>query len=710
MKKKNGKNKLKILRNFKSKVRKKNQKTKVSNQEKKFQNKKIRVTLIGAFLVPVILIIVLGIKSYSDASKTITDNYEGSTIGTSQAMGMYLGLISSEVSSKMTEMANNSNLIEYYSKADRLTTSEGMDLYRDIKSTIVNMKASSDMIYSYHIFGEKGNPISSHGTLPSNTYEEYVRSPEGQEWSENLSMKEKWSGTHQYIDDIISLSKDNYALSLTKKFAKGNGYIVVDIKKDVILEVLEKMELGGNSVVAFVASDGREIGFPSAEEGVSIFQNEEFFQESQQTLELSGSSYVEYQDEEYLYIYDKIQGSDMMLCSLIPKADILAQVSGIKSSTFLIVILASFIAIIIGTWIATGISKEVKNMGNSFQRVSGGDFTTKFYTKRQDEFGALNKSAQSMIEHMRGIIGDVKGFASQVFLSSESVSGTAETILESTKDISTAMEEVGDGVVSQANDVEKSLKEMSIFSDKINLVCENTEKMGQVVDGAISHVTSGRLMIEELSDKSDATADVTKRIIREIEELEEHSSSIGSIIGAINEIAEQTNLLSLNASIEAARAGEHGRGFAVVASEIRRLAEQSVDASSKIKEIIDMIQVRTKGTVISAKEAENFLESQSEALGNTIAVFNDVNYSVDHLVEGLKEIAESMEDVGKSKEVVLDSIRDISAVSQEAAASSEEIIATVNEQVMAVTHLVEGAEELAKKAETLEEAMKQFLV
>lgn len=53
----------------------------------------------------------------------------------------------------------------------------------------------------------------------------------------------------------------------------------------------------------------------------------------------------------------------------------------------------------------------------------------------------------------------------------------------------------------------------------------------------------------------------------------------------VKRIANQTNILVLNAAVEAARAGIAGRGFSVIADEIRRLANDTNEATDYVSSL-----------------------------------------------------------------------------------------------------------------------------
>lgn len=73
------------------------------------------------------------------------------------------------------------------------------------------------------------------------------------------------------------------------------------------------------------------------------------------------------------------------------------------------------------------------------------------------------------------------------------------------------------------------------------------------------------------------------------------STEISSVLALIATIAAQTNLLALNATIEAARAGQYGKGFAVVAQEVKKLAEQTTQATDDVAAKLSAVHTDARG-------------------------------------------------------------------------------------------------------------------
>jgi methyl-accepting chemotaxis protein len=168
----------------------------------------------------------------------------------------------------------------------------------------------------------------------------------------------------------------------------------------------------------------------------------------------------------------------------------------------------------------------------------------------------------------------------------------------------------------------------------------------------------------------------------------------------IMEIADQTNLLALNASIEAAHAGEAGKGFAVVADEIKKLAADSSETASQIKDISNIVVGAVSGL---AEESQNVVRFMMD---KTMGSYTEL-VEVGRKYQGDSKIMfDKMQDFSfmskNLSEQVLDSTRSIEAVrsaAQEAADSVSDFtveIAKISEQMSEIRDSFEQNEQISK--------------
>lgn len=144
--------------------------------------------------------------------------------------------------------------------------------------------------------------------------------------------------------------------------------------------------------------------------------------------------------------------------------------------------------------------------------------------------------------------------------------------------------------------------------------------------------------LETVADNINQTKNFKQKIqimAELILELNETIHQIAMYVDVVEDIAEQTNMLALNAAVEAARAGEQGKGFAVVAGEIRKLADDSKQATFRIAEFISNVQTVTNSTILateeSSKEVEKNLNSVillQESFNNTLSILERIEANI----------------------------------------------------------------------------------
>lgn len=666
----------------------------------------ISVKLVAAFFIPVIFIIMLGVISYNKASYGIVNNYKAVVEETIIATGNYFEIGFKSIASTVAQLAAD----------EKMNDPSEYGSYKSIHKSIIAKLQTDDLISNIHVFSDDNVAISTKvGAIKDDIYSDFIAN-EGMMFADNTDFI--WVGGHPFIDTKFKTQNSQYALSIIEKITdssgfsgkggKAVGFIVADVRIEAILDVLKGFDWGIGSYSAFITTDGREIN--NTTDNKPIFITEDFYQDAITGEDKSGLKEVKYDGKQYIFIFSKVNTSNSMVCGLIPMSLIKRQASEIKTLTFLLVIIAAIIAILIGTILAANISRVTRMMVDIFGKAAKGDLTSTISVNRKDEFALLADSTNHMLTSVKELIEKVNSVSSTVSASSHNVKESTNDLYQTTKEITQAIEEIEIGMVNQSSDTENCLKQMGILSEKVNMVYQNAEKIEHIALDSGRITGNGIILINDLHNKSVATADITKSVITVIEELAQESKSIEKIIGVINDIARQTNLLSLNASIEAARAGAAGKGFAVVADEIRKLADQSLVASKQIQNIIKNIDDRTKDTVNTARKAEEIVELQGMALTKTIDAFQDINERVENLASTLQEITSEVGEIEKVKDVTLKAMADISAVLEETVASAEQITATANNQLSAVHNLNNTVSILSNNTNTLDNAIKTFKV
>ena len=663
-------------------------------------------------LIPVLFIVLLGVFSYQKASNAIVGNYEVSTFNTITKVSEYYDLYFKNAEQISLDLYVDNNITKYYSAYYQNDPTEEVTTLNEIKQEILIKQRSDASITGIHILSNYGNSYSTFNSIENNQFQTLVESNEGKLIA-SAGGQAVWLGTHQTLDAVTQMTQEDYGISVSRTMKgssmKDAALITIDMAASFLSSPIESMNLPEGSYCALVTQDGREITSDIMQGQVQI-GNQEFYKTVLDSEEISSYRYVEMDHKKYLYLFAKIGNTKNVVCCIIPQSAILEQANDIRTFTFVIVFLASIVAIGLSTFMAIGIKKVMHELNLIAKKAAEGDLTQLIKQKRKDEFGVLNKHLSGMFGGMKELIGKVSDVTESVSLSSKDVAESSISLVDNAKQISQTVGNIELGINEQAGNAENCMKKMDELSTLINNVVERTGQINELAEKTKVILLQNSTTMHSLAQNVKSSTGISKTAMEEMADLSLQSREINSITETMNEIADQTNLLALNASIEAARAGEAGRGFAVVAEEIRKLAVGSMNASAQITKIIGNIQIKMDDTANIVKQSGEMISSQEDALNQTINSFADVTMQMDHLKDTITKIVQEAEGMNEAKEATMGAIESISAVLEETAASSTEVLTAVGRQEKTIEMLSGEAGQLEEKATQLKDAIKIFKI
>ncbi len=391
-----------------------------------------------------------------------------------------------------------------------------------------------------------------------------------------------------------------------------------------------------------------------------------------------------------------------------------SEVFSISNLIVMIIVGIGIIAVLISTVIALLISKSISHpiieVVGAVNKIKDGDFTVKAESKSNDETKELADSVNTMVEHIRSLINDSKNAAGKLVDASTTLASMVQETNATIEQVGTTVSEISKATQETAGEAERSTQVVKIIDQKFDLIVGNSDQMYQTTQEVNERKNSGLEAIHLLKDISESSEKSNEKISHAVGQLDSRTKAITDIISTINSIAEQTNLLALNASIEAARAGEAGKGFAVVAEEIRKLAEDSGNATEEIRNIINTIQVDTQETVKIMGEVNKISKDQREAVYNVNDIFEVIFGAIDGIVSGIETISSELTEMNSQKDKIVEISSTLSAVSEETAAATEEVNASMTDQMQAIEEVSKSADVLSQLSKDLSSHIEIFKI
>jgi methyl-accepting chemotaxis protein len=361
----------------------------------------------------------------------------------------------------------------------------------------------------------------------------------------------------------------------------------------------------------------------------------------------------------------------------------------------------------------SNLRKVSKSIVDHMRGFSSGQVDLTFrlnYGNKNDEVGILANSFDQFMDSVQNIIKQTKALTTTLQHISEHLSSLSEEISAATEEVTSNVSSVATNAEQQREHTVNSAKAIQDQSTSLRDFLSSLDQASGLARVTHETAAGSSQIIQSAIEKISLLFNIFDHNARQVSELSGTIQEIDQVLEVITQIAEQTNLLTLNAAIEAARAGDAGRGFAVVADEIKKLAEESADATKQIASLVQRIQTENRAAVESMTGGTKNVTSGRESMTVSEKSLTTIVSSVSNLEQRVASMSTVSRSQLERTDTVQTNMKEVISFAEDNASALEEIAASMEELNNSMTSVTASIEEIASAAFSLQESTRNMKV
>ena len=361
-----------------------------------FKDRSIGTKLFSYFLCLILLSVAsLSIVSYIICSNIVEQQTNENTVQTIGQVKQGLELYITNMQNIIYYLSKNSDVTEFLAQSDpdsnetkilKNRTDELMNLYTQVHPEIAGIL----------IVNENGVYASNEMktiTRDSLTFDDWYRISAANNGRTSIISKPLGRNivTGYSADSVLSITRAIY-----DRAGRCRGVILIDFKLETIKKVIQDITLGKNGFVFVTSGDGNVLYAPV---NPIVYRIKTDWLKNQ-----SGDMTQTIKSRQYKIIYGSSSLTSMKIIGVFSLDELFANVSQIRTYTFLIGMIMSLLALLTSAFFTDSIAKPIRSLRSLMKQAEQGDFDIEFVYKNHDEIGELGESFNNMVVRIKQLI------------------------------------------------------------------------------------------------------------------------------------------------------------------------------------------------------------------------------------------------------------------------------------------------------------------